>query len=203
MPPAPCVVIKIGGSLLLSPQFPRRMRTYLDQTRDERQLFIVGGGPATDFIRALDSSHLIGDNQSHHLALRALDLTAHILASLVPGLTLTDRIEDLESLWSSQNVPILAPRNFLQEVDAYSPHPLPETWSVTTDSIAARVASHLEARELRLLKSTSLGPHMSVKHAAASGLVDLAFPVASRDIPRIGFVNFRDDPPTTEYFPST
>ena len=197
MPP---VVIKIGGSLLLSPDFPSRMRTYLDQTRSERQLLIVGGGPAADFIRALDSSHAIGDNHSHRLALHALDLTAHILASLVPGLALTDRIEDLESLWSSPNVPILAPRNFVQEVDALFNHPLPAIWDVTTDSIAARVASHLGALELRLLKSRSLAPHQSVEYAAAHGLVDPVFPFVSSNIPRITFVNFRDDPPSTQYF---
>ena len=48
---------------------------------------------------------------------------------------------------------MFAPRWFLENIDRVSARPLAESWEVTTDSIAARVAVSLGADELRLLKA--------------------------------------------------
>ena len=49
---------------------------------------------------------------------------------------------------------VFCPVRFLQQREArFPPHPLPHGWSVTSDSIAARIAGILDAEELVLLKS--------------------------------------------------
>ncbi|MCA1686390.1 MAG: uridylate kinase [Planctomycetia bacterium] len=194
----PTVVIKVGGSLLGWTEFPARLRAYLDDSASDRILLIVGGGRAADFVRELDSVHGIGEKRSHGLALRALDLTAHAAAALVPGLTVVTRPDDRFRAWERGLVPVLAPRWFLENVDRPSGTPLPESWAVTTDSIAARVAVTLGAEELRLLKSVGLGGVSDRAEAASRGLVDPEFPECSSPLRRLAVVNLRASPPSTD-----
>jgi aspartokinase-like uncharacterized kinase len=119
-------------------------------------------------------------------------MTAFALESIVPILRVVDRSEDARTLWLSGRVPILAPRRFLDEDDRLSADPLEHSWSVTSDSIAARVAVRLGAVELALLKSAELPPGTDRERAAELGLVDPAFPRVSNVLGRVTFENFRD-----------
>ena len=188
----PLVVIKVGGSLLGWHELPARLSGYLATRRGERVVLIVGGGRAADFVRDLDRSHGLGEEPAHHLALRALDLTAHLLAALFPDLRPTDSVADLDAIWAQSLIPVLAPRRFLDEDEIHSPDPLPHHWDVTTDSIAARVAESLKADELVLLKSAPAPAGIDREQAAKLGLVDPAFPAASRRLGRVSYQNLRD-----------
>src|SRR5208282_1467619 len=117
------VVIKVGGSLLDWPELPGRLAAFLDNRRGheaclrEQAVLVAGGGPFADLIRTMDQTHDLGDLKAHRLAIRSLDLTAELLAALSPGFAVVNRTE---GLWESRNlgqVPILAPRRFLEEVD--------------------------------------------------------------------------------------
>lgn len=188
--PAP-VVIKVGGSLLEWPGLPDRLGDLLrEQSRPV--VLIVGGGRAADLVRDLDRRHGLGEERSHALALHALDLTAHLLAALVPGLDVVQDINALDSVWGVGRIPILSPRLFLDEDRLDS---LPHSWAVTSDSIAARVAVRLGAQELLLLKSAPLPPGTVRDEAARLGLVDRAFPEAARPLGRVCYMNLRDADP--------
>jgi len=188
----PTVVIKVGGSLLGWPLLPRRLEDYLAGRAEGRPVLVVGGGPAADWVRLLDRDHNLGPARSHALALRALDLTAHVLAGVVPGLEVLDDPGALAACWSSGRIPVLAPRRFLDADDREAPDPLPHTWDVTTDAIAARLAVFLGAPELVLLKSAPIPPGTDRAEAARLGLVDPAFVAASRRLARVTYVNLRD-----------
>jgi len=190
------VVLKVGGSLLDWPGLPSSLARDLDlrQAMGQRLLLLTGGGGAADFIRTLDRTFTLGDDASHRLAMRSLDLTAHILAALVPHLDVIDAVPGLEPLWAAGRIPILAPRGFLEEDDLSSPDPLPHSWDVTSDTIAARVAVHLGADALCLLKSTPSPPGTTRREAARIGLVDPHFPDASRELDRVFYVNYRGNP---------
>jgi hypothetical protein len=71
---------------------------------------------------------------------------------------------------------------------------LPASWDVTSDSIAARIARLLNARELVLLKSC-LPPEQAAttEFRAQSDYVDRGFRRFAAELPRIRFVNLRDD----------
>lgn len=185
------LVIKVGGSLLDWPPLPIRLGAYLRSRQAERPVVIVGGGRAADLVRELDTTHGLGDIVSHDLALRALDLTAHVLAALVPGLDVVEDVKAFADVWRSGRIPLLAPRRFLDEDDRRAADPLPKSWDVTTDSIAARVAVRLAAGELVLLKSTSLPPGCDRHEAARRGLVDLTFPELSKTVECVTYVNLR------------
>ena len=175
-PEGPPVVIKVGGSLLDLPALPSRLLAYLAGRSGERQVLVVGGGGAADWVRDLDRVHGLGEETAHALAMRALDLTAYALAAAVPGLDVVDHPRDLGACWAAGRTPIFCPRRLLDEDDRVAPDPLPHSWDVTSDSIAARVARCLRARELVLLKSVSLPTGVDLAEAARLGLVDPAFP---------------------------
>ena len=76
--------------------------------------------------------------------------------------------------------------------DEARPGALPHTWSVTTDSIAARVAVVHNAEKLILLKSVDVPPGTPWAEAAECGWVDPHFPtlVARHRLNAVA-VNFR------------
>jgi 5-(aminomethyl)-3-furanmethanol phosphate kinase len=188
------VVIKVGGSLLDWPDLPGLLAIDLERRRAgcECLVLLAGGGRLADHVRDLDRTFGLGDLQAHRLALRSMDLTAHVLAALLPGLVVVEELAGLDSLWNEGRTPVFAPRRWLDEVDARSPDPLPATWDVTSDAIAARVAVALGARELVLLKSAPLPPGVDRREAARLGLVDPVFPEVSRDLENVAYRNLRE-----------
>lgn len=195
------VVLKLGGSLLDWPELPTTLTSYLRSRRSERLVIVGGGGSVTDVIRALDQTHSLGQECSHALALQSLDLTAYLFAAILPELVVVDRVESLDAVWAESRVPILAPRRFLDEVDACSAEPIPHTWEATSDSIAARVAESLQSAELVLLKSAPLAYGIDRREAAQLGLVDPLFPHASRLVARVTYLNLRESPPNPIVLP--
>lgn len=187
----PPVVVKVGGSLLAWPELPERLARWLDAERPSRVVLIAGGGPAADFVRALDAACRLGDEPAHRLALHAMDLTAEALAKLVPQTQVVRRLVELPSAWRVGLRPILAPRLHLEEVDEPRADRLPSSWAVTSDSIAARVAVDLGASRLVLLKSTSAVGAATRSEAARAGLVDPWFPHASLPLDRVEVVDLR------------
>ena len=190
-------VIKVGGSLLDWPELPRRLIEFLDGRRAsvpaERTILIAGGGPAADLVRTLDRIHGLGDQTAHLLALHALDLTAILLAAILPGASPVDRVEALSNAWDAGLVPILVPRPILSAIDRSGSglDPLPASWDVTSDTIAARIAVYLKAECLILLKSASLPLGTNRDDAARLGLVDPILPIVSRALPSVAYLNLR------------
>jgi len=190
-----------GGSLLDWPELPGRLAAFLEAQcghaaclRDKAVL-IAGGGPFADLIRTMDQTHDLGDQKAHRLAIRSLDLTAELLAALLPGFAVVHRPEDLWACRNLGQVPILAPGRFLEEVDDRGPDPLAASWDVTSDSIAARIAVLLGARRLVLLKSVGLSADIDRGEAARIGLVDAMFPRIASALEVVELVCLRDAEP--------
>ena len=193
----PLIIVKVGGSLLDWPDLRPRLGEFLRtlQVSARRPVLIVGGGGAADAVRKMDRTHGLGEDASHRLAVRALDLTARVVESLdydryIVVETLADCLEP-----PNGRVPILAPRRFLEEVDALGPDPLRRSWAVTSDSIAARVARGLGSNELILLKSADGPENLSADQAALLGLVDQEFPNVGREIAVVSLLNPRNVAP--------
>ena len=93
---------------------------------------------------------------------------------------------------SQSRVMILDPWRFLHDEEPWlAREPLPESWDVTSDSIAARLAQLARADELVLLKS-ALPAEETIAEMSASRFVDRYFPQASAGLERVRFVNLRD-----------
>jgi aspartokinase-like uncharacterized kinase len=126
------LVMKIGGSLLGSvPKLVQVIRTFPQAPI----LIVPGGGPFADQVRSL----VVPEDASHWMAVAAMEQYGWYIAS--HGLPAT------ESLQMPGSPHVFLPYRSMREQD-----PLPHSWDVTSDTIAAWVASVTHA-DLVLLKS--------------------------------------------------
>lgn len=194
----PIAIVKVGGSLLDWPELPRRLTEFLEaQRRREpgiRPILLCGGGPFAEAVRHLDRVHRLGDLAAHRLAIRSMDLASDVLGRLLCGVRKINRLADVDHSARAE-FPMLVPSRILEEMEENDPDPLPCSWDVTSDSIAAWIADRLRARSLVLLKSAPIPEEASRETAARLGLVDPFFPRVSKDVDRVEYVNLRH--PTT------
>jgi 5-(aminomethyl)-3-furanmethanol phosphate kinase len=177
----PDAVVKLGGSLLASPELPDLLRC-LGGLAGSRALVVVpGGGPFADAVREACARRDPGPSAAHWMATLAMDQSAHLLAGLLPEAGLVGVPAEVHEVTASKRLAVLAPFAWLRRAD-----PLPHGWHVTSDSFAAWVAAELGAPRLVLLKSVeglaapdgSLAPESDARAAAEQGVVDDHFPSA-------------------------
>ena len=126
-----------------------------------------------------------------------------MLAALLPGSAVVHRADELLGFRRLKQIPILAPRRFLEENDDRGPDPLAASWDVTSDSIAARIAVLLGARRLILLKSARLSSEIDRGEAARLGLVDALFPQIAGPLDVVELVCLREPEPRLRLLTAT
>lgn len=187
-------VVKVGGSLLEWSELPEYLSAWLAQQVHAQCVLIAGGGEIVESIRRAGLRWNLAEERCHWLAIDAMRITAHLLAALLPETSMIDDWQDLiryNSNSKQQHPVIFETTQFLREVEpGLSPAPLPHTWQVTSDSIAARVAVALDAAQLTLLKSAD-APLQELAELAQQGYVDQHFATVAATIPKISFVNLR------------
>lgn len=193
-------VVKVGGSLLEFPGLAQALRQWLELQPPAPTVLIAGGGKFADVIRDADVRFRLGEEAAHWLCIDALGVTARLLARLLPeaplecgGLaSLAERLNLVPSGDGAAPLVVFDLTQFLRNEEPIRPHPIPHSWSVTSDSLAARLAEVLAANELVLLKSASGTSHGSPNAASEAGFVDAHFPRASERLPFVRCVNLRD-----------
>ena len=156
-------VIKIGGALLsLDDALPRTLAA-LERLAPERTFVVVpGGGPFADAVRAVDERTRSTADDAHWMAILGMDQYAILLASRIRNAELVHRRGEIARAHVRGRIPVLAPYRWLREAD-----PLPHSWDVTSDSIAAWVA----ARDRR----ATARPHQAIEPTIARTIVDRYF----------------------------
>ena len=127
------VVIKFGGSLM------DVAGEVLSELPTSPILIVPGGGVFADFVRAEGAD----DETSHWKAIDAMEIFGRFLSTFGYPVTRELTIPDEPA--------ILLPKRILEKAD-----PLPHTWDVTSDSIAAWIAGAAGAR-LLVIKSADSG----------------------------------------------
>ncbi|WFN34215.1 uridylate kinase [Methanogenium sp. S4BF] len=127
-----CLVVKAGGSL--TGEIPALYALLASSGRDI--LIVPGGGLFADTVRQSGAE----GTPAHWMAVCAMEQTAWLWVAA--GACPVDGVQD-----PVQGVAVLLPYRVMREAD-----PLPHSWDVTSDSIAAWVASKRDA-PLLLLKS--------------------------------------------------
>jgi aspartokinase-like uncharacterized kinase len=142
------VVVKIGGSLLAHPPHVAPVLAALDEAAAATRLLVVpGGGPFADAVRDVDRRVGLSQEAAHWMAILAMDQYAHFLVSRLRAASLVFAVSDIGLAYGRRELPVLAPSRWLAEAD-----PLPHSWDVTSDSIAAWVAGVVGAARLVLVK---------------------------------------------------
>jgi aspartokinase-like uncharacterized kinase len=138
------LVVKIGGGLLRAEGLEGLRRACAEATEmaTHRPVLVVpGGGPFADAVRAVDAKVGLADDLAHALALRAMDQLGVLLRPLLPTAELLSGLVAPRAL----AVVLAAP--------AFRDRPeVPESWAVTSDSLAVLAAAAIGAEEAILLK---------------------------------------------------
>jgi 5-(aminomethyl)-3-furanmethanol phosphate kinase len=155
-------VVKVGGGLLgKAGTFELVIEALTAFRRDRRLVVLPGGGPFADAVRQMFKRIKIGEDAAHWMAVLGMDQYAHALVARIPDAALVDAETSIIAALQSGRLPVLAPYRWLRAAD-----PLPHSWEVTSDSIAAWLAGQLGARRVVLVKPA---------HAGQSKLVDSYF----------------------------
>jgi 5-(aminomethyl)-3-furanmethanol phosphate kinase len=161
-------VVKVGGSLEADPHRRRALLTALADGLLGRCIVVPGGGTFAGAVRAAQAREGFSDAEAHRRALDAMSEGAGIFRGIEPRL-----MQSLEP-WTEAApalVRVWNPRRLR------AGHPdIPETWDVTSDSLALWLAAQVQAERCVLVKSVDApGPHDAAA-LAHGGLVDAAFP---------------------------
>ncbi|MEO8270307.1 MAG: hypothetical protein ABI557_11350 [Aureliella sp.] len=91
-------VLKLGGSLLITPDWPQRLQNWLLQHPAPLNFLLVGGGEIVESVRRLDTQHHFSVSFSHWLCIDLLSATARIAAQLLPEFPLVSTSEELSQI---------------------------------------------------------------------------------------------------------
>ncbi|GJE09794.1 MULTISPECIES: uridylate kinase [Methylobacterium] len=161
-------VFKIGGSLEADPHRRRAVLQALADGTHGRCIVVPGGGTFAGAVRAAQAREGFSDAEAHRRALDAMSDAAGIFRGIEPRL-----VQSFEPWAESTTVTarIWNPRRLR------GGHPdIPETWDVTSDSLALWLAGRIDADRCVLVKSADAAGGQDAATLAQHGLVDAAFP---------------------------
>ncbi|SFG95182.1 uridylate kinase [Methylobacterium gossipiicola] len=164
-------VVKIGGSLVSDADRLRAVLSGLAAGKDGPCVVVPGGGAFADAVRASQTALGFDDALAHRLALDAMGRMAEVFRALEPRLHRAATWEDAAAILARGGTPVWDP----VALKAGSPD-IPETWAVTSDSLAVWLATQWGAPRCVLVKSTDRPPGATLPDLARLGLVDAACP---------------------------
>ena len=162
-------IVKLGGSHATGPH----LKDWLAAIAAEAGWIAIapGGGPFADAVRAAQASIGFDDRAAHAMALMAMAQFGAALASLNPALRLAASRSAIVRALHDGKVPVWSPEPMARAAA------LPETWDLTSDSLAAWLAGALGADRLVLVKHGRFeAAAISAQDLAARGVVDPMFP---------------------------
>jgi dihydroneopterin aldolase len=169
------VVVKLGGSVVRSPELPAWLDVIAASARPV--VIVPGGGALADEVRAAQARLGFGDGAAHRMALLAMDQLAWAVGGLRAGFEVGDTEEMLRSSFAHGRVAVWAPYSLVA-----GRSDIPQAWTVTSDSLALWLARRLGAACCYVIKSIERKhAKFSAGQLARDGVVDDAFPVLFKD----------------------
>jgi 5-(aminomethyl)-3-furanmethanol phosphate kinase len=169
------IVAKLGGSVVRSPE----LQAWLDAIASSPRPIVVvpGGGALADEVRACQRQLGLDDGAAHRMALLAMDQLAWAVAGLRLGFEVGDTEEALRGSLEQGHVAVWAPFTLVA-----NRRDIPQSWTVTSDSLALWLAHRLGAERCYVIKSMPRPrAALSAEQLARDGVVDAAFPGMLRD----------------------
>ena len=161
-------VVKLGGSFYAGDTLPQWLAALARGPR----VIVPGGGPFADAVRAAQQRWRFSDATAHAMAVTAMGQFGRMLQGLCPDLLICRRVQDIDPALSDGRAVVWVP-----ELDELRGPAIVESWTMTSDSLAAWLAGVLDAGQLLLVKSAPVpAGTLSVPAAVMAGLVDAALP---------------------------
>src|SRR5262249_5412461 len=157
-------VVKLGGSLAGSPL----LRPWLEALKEcgGHVVLVPGGGPFADVVRDAQQRCGFDDRAAHRLALIAMEQYGLMPCGPEPAPRPAATRAAIARVLGAGGVPVWQPTRMV-----LGRKEIPESWDVTSDSLAAWLAATLRAEGLLLVKSATIPEGASVEDLAADGIV--------------------------------
>ncbi len=174
MPKYSTWVIKLGGSLIRSPDLRAWLGAIASAGREHRIVIVPGGGLFADAVREAQAILHFDDGLAHDMAMQGMRQFGAVLAALggslfAPGLT---QLADIEAADGKCGVWIWDPCDPRLVGNA-----LPHDWRVTSDSLSLWLCGEIEDPHLLLVKSRApMHQATDVRGLAGEAFVDEYFP---------------------------
>jgi aspartokinase-like uncharacterized kinase len=140
-------VVKIGGSLSKNPKALKILCQKLSLLSGMHRIVVVpGGGGFADCVREADKQFSLSDTVAHRMAVLAMDQYGLLLADFMAGSQIVDSLEEIKKVKTGKLAVFLPSKSLFLDEE------LPNSWNVTSDSIAAYLAKKFEADNLMLIK---------------------------------------------------
>jgi dihydroneopterin aldolase len=181
------IVVKLGGSVVRSPE----LQAWLDAIASSPRPTVVvpGGGALADEVRTCQRELGLDDGAAHRMALLAMDQLAWAVAGLRAGLEVGDTEAALWRSLEHGRVAVWAPYTLVA-----NRRDIPQSWRVTSDSLARWLGRRLDAERCYVIKSIHRQrAEISAVELARDGVVDAAFPAMLRDAGLSAFLLGRGD----------
>jgi 5-(aminomethyl)-3-furanmethanol phosphate kinase len=167
-------IVKLGGSHANGPHIKDWLAAIVAEAG--AIAIVPGGGPFADAVRTAQASMGYDDRAAHAMALTAMGQFGRALQSLNPALRLTASRSAILRALKDGKVPVWSPETMARAAA------LPETWELTSDSLAAWLAGALGAGRLVLVKHGRFETATIEAHdLVARGVVDPLFPCYLKD----------------------
>ena len=157
-------VVKVGGSFARYSRLGDLVRA-LEMGRG-RVVIVPGGGPFADIVRREQSKIGYDNSSAHRMALLAMAQFGFTLASRSLVLKPAASIAAIKRALEEEAVPVWLPLDILDGDPG-----IPESWEVTSDSLAAWLAGRLDASRLIFLKRAAPAS-LKTSDLVAAGVLD-------------------------------
>jgi len=139
-------IIRIGGSLSRSkPTLKKLFNVLAEISKTHKFLVVPGGGAFADQVREVYRKFHISEDVAHWSAIFAMDQMGFFFSNFHPNIRIVNSLE--EALQTEVGmIPVLLPSKIMLDDD-----PLPHSWDVTSDSIAAYIAHITNTKKLFIL----------------------------------------------------
>ena len=136
-------------------------------------VIVPGGGPFADQVRELQGQWELTEALAHRLGIAAMEQLGQVLASLHSALQTAETRSGLSQVLRDGRVPVWLPSRMTRDAPD-----IPESWDVSSDSLALWLANAIGARAAVLVKAKEPPRRATTAvKLARGGLVDEAFPI--------------------------
>ena len=165
-------LVKLGGSLMSGTELPSWLGV-LASFGGGRVVIVPGGGHFANQVRHAQDVWGFDNRIAHHMAILAMEQYGLMMTGIRTDLRIATSLTQIERALREAAVPVWLPA--AMTID--NPE-LPESWDLTSDSLAAWLADKTGAEMLVLVKSMELTePTISAAKLSARGVVDPIFHV--------------------------
>ncbi|MGA2551184.1 MAG: aspartate kinase [Burkholderiaceae bacterium] len=165
-------VVKIGGSLAHAATLQSWLGV-LACYGGGRVVIVPGGGPFANQVRRAQDTWSFNDMVAHRMALLAMEQYGLMMTGIRADLSPAQSLEALRDVLGGGGVAVWLPWDMAEN----NPE-IPQSWNMTSDSLAAWLSEKLKAETLFLVKSVHADEdEVSAARLSERGWVDRMFPV--------------------------